>query len=383
MGRAYPGPPDTGVRYRPAVGERWRYLDLGRMDPYQNAAVMPVLVRSVAETGQATAQISVWGQSHINVGWFDDVDDTLDLDGCRARGIPVVRRMVYGGGTVWYQAECSMMWGFLLPRADWPDLDAALRRFQGVISDALGRVGLGEVRFEGSSDLRWQGRKLGALTAQDVVGCHSVGGFLNLSPPDLDDFLAVFRVPDDKFRDKLVTDMRDYVCTAQQVAGRPVTYEEVRDAIVAALAADGIDLEPSELTAGEAKGFTRAAERIGAEEHLRRVSSTRFAATAPEGARVGFGNHKAAKLCRAGVALDAGGRVVTAMMAGDLHVAPPDTLDRVAAALVGANSGDPADLRARIASVFEGDDVSQADELMGVTTDDLLAAVTKAVQACN
>ena len=44
-------------------------------------------------------------------------------------------------------------------------------------------------------------------------------------------------------------------------------------------------------------------------------------------------------------------------MAGDLHVSPPDTLDRVAAALVGAHAADADDVRARIASVFDGADV--------------------------
>ncbi len=362
-----------------ASPEQWRYLDLGRMGPHENAAVMPVLVRSVMETGVPTAQISVWGRSHINVGWFDDVDSTLDLDRCRELGIDVIRRMFYGGGTVWYQAECSMMWGLLLPKGGDDDLDASLRRFQHVVTAALDSLGLHEVQFEGSSDLRWNGRKLGALTAQDVVGCNSVGGFLNLSPPDLDEFLSVFRVPDDKFKDKLVTDMREYVCTAEQVVGHPVTFEQVRDALVTALTDDGIELTHSELSEGERKGFSRAAERVGSDAHLRRVSGARFAVEAPANSRVGFANHKGRKLCRAGVAVDDAGKIVAAMMAGDMHVSPPDTLERVAASLVGSSSTDTAELRTRISAVFDGDDVVQADEMMGVTTHDLLTAVTKAV----
>jgi hypothetical protein len=66
-------------------------------------------------------------------------------------------------------------------------------------------------------------------------------------------------------------------------------------------------------------------------------------------------------------------------MAGDMHVSPPDTLDRIADALLGAAARDADDLRSRIATVFEGDDVTQAEEVMGVTTDDLLTAVVKAV----
>ena len=69
------------------------------------------------------------------------------------------------------------------------------------------------------------------------------------------------------------------------------------------------------------------------------------------------------------------------MMAGDMHVSPPDVMDRVAAALTGADSSNTDDLRQRISTVFEAEDVHQADQLMGVTTEDLLAAVLVAVQA--
>jgi lipoate-protein ligase A len=367
--------------------EHWRWLDLGRQGPYENAATMPVLVRSVMEQQTPIAQTSVWGSTHLNVGWFDDVDSTLDLDRCDELGVQVVRRSFYGGGTAYYEAECSMMWGFLLPKGattlgvDTDDLDGLLRRFQDVLTDALGRVGLSEVRFEGSSDLRWNGRKLGALTAQDVVACVSIGGFLNLRPPDLTTYLQVVRIPEDKFKDKLVKDMTEYVCTAEQVAGHQVTYEDLRDAIVGALADAGIDLDLDDLNAGESKGVAKLSGRVAAPESVRRISSDRFRAEAPAGSRVGLGNHKGRKLCRAGVAIDDHGEVVAALMAGDMHASPPDVLDRIAEALVGADSADRADLRARISSVFDGDDVVQADEVMGVTTDDLLAAVDRAVAA--
>src|SRR5690606_17230866 len=85
---------DTGVRYRARMTERWRYLDLDRQGPYENGATMPVLVRSVAEHGEPIAQTSVWGQTHLNVGWFDDVDATLDLDRCADLGVEVIRRQV-------------------------------------------------------------------------------------------------------------------------------------------------------------------------------------------------------------------------------------------------------------------------------------------------
>jgi lipoate-protein ligase A len=168
------------------MSEPWRYLDLGRQGPYENGATMPVLVRSVAETGRPVAQTSVWGETHLNVGWFDDVDATIDLARCRELDVKVIRRMFYGGGTAYYGAECAAMWGFLLPKADDDDLDRDLRRFQPIVSDALDRIGLGEVQFEGSSDLRVLDRTVGALSADDVFACISLGGFLYLGRTELD-----------------------------------------------------------------------------------------------------------------------------------------------------------------------------------------------------
>ena len=361
------------------MGEVWRYLDLDRQGPFDNGAQMPVLSRQVGSGAGPIATTSVWGSTHLNVGWFDDVDATLDLGACRRLGVEVVRRPVYGGGTAFYAAECSAMWGFLLPKEEAPDLDALLARFQPVVRAALGDLGLDAVGFEGSSDLRWQGRKLGALTAQDVVACISVGGFFNLARPDLDLYLEVVRVPDDKFADKLVSDMREYVASAEDLLGAPLAYEDFRDALVEAIGEAGIELRPDQLNDSERAGVEKVAAKIGSEDFVRRVSSERFAAAAPPGSRVGFGNRKGRKLCRAGVAVAADGTVAAALMAGDMHVSPPDTMDRVAAALVGAPAGDDAELRSRIAGVFEGADISQADATMGVTTDDLLGAVQKAV----
>jgi lipoate-protein ligase A len=360
------------------VSGSWRFIDCGAVTPFENAAIMPVLTRSVAEAGKPIVTTSAWGQTHLNVGWFDDVDATLDLAACEERGVAVIRRMMYGGGTAFDDAGCAVMWGFLLPKQEWSDLDAALTRFVPVFEATLRRLDLGEVVFEGSSDLRWHGRKLGAMTAQDVMVCTSVGGFLNTAPPDLDLYLSVARVPDEKFRDKVVKDLREYVCTAEEVRGRPLPYEEFRDALVESLTEDGITLHDDALGAGERKGVTKMSERVGSDEAIRRVSSDRFRADAPAGTRVGFGNHKGRKLCRAGLAIDGSGRIVAAMLAGDMHVSPPDALDRSAAALVGANVDDRDDLRARLASVFEADDVHQAEATMGVTTDDLLASVERA-----
>lgn len=366
-----------------SMEETWRFLDIGSQDPFQAVGRMPIMGGWVQRTGRPLLMTAVWGATHVNVGWFDDVDATLDLARCRELGVEVIRRPMFGGGTAYYEEGRSVMASFLLPRDEHADLDRALLDKQPIFLDALARLGLQDVVFEGSSDLRWNGRKLGALISQDAMTSTMVGGFLNIGKPDVERFLEVARIPDEKFKDKVVKDLRDYIATAPEVAGREVTYEDFRDALVAACEAAGIEFVHAPLTDEEesqAKDFTAY---LRSDANLRSVSSERFTAEAPEGTQVGFANHKGKKLCRAGVAVGEGSVIAAAMFAGDMHVSPPDTMVKVAAAVVGASVDDDDELRRRVAEVFEADEVHQPDAVMGVTTDDLMVALTGAIAAAQ
>ncbi len=159
------------------MSQPWRYVDCGAVDAFENSAQLPVLVRSVAETLQPTLMTSVWGATHLNVGWFDDVDSTLDLGRCDALGVQVVRRAVYGGGTAFYSSGCAAMWTFLVPKDAASNLDAELARFQPIVLDALAELDLGDmlasrdrVTFAGmvASLERYQLKMLSCATALAV-----------------------------------------------------------------------------------------------------------------------------------------------------------------------------------------------------------------------
>src|SRR6266496_3678483 len=168
------------------LSETWRYVDCGAVDAFENNAQMAVLARSTSDAAQPILQTSVWGATHLNVGWFDDVDSTLDLAACERLGIQVIRRPFAGGGTAFYERGCAAMWGVMFPKpGTHDDLDAEIGRSQPIVLDALDRIVLGDVRFEGSADLRWRGRKLGSMSAGDFGRVISVGGFLNIRPGSL------------------------------------------------------------------------------------------------------------------------------------------------------------------------------------------------------
>jgi lipoate---protein ligase len=358
------------------TSQRWRFIDAGAMDAPVAFGRMPIIAASVVNGGPQVLMTGMFGRGHFQIGWFEDVDAVMDLDVARERGVQVFRRPVWGGGTAFYDTNASALLSFFIHDDAFSSLDEALDHFRPVMRSALDALGLQDATFEGSSDLRWHGRKLGTLIAQSVLGTKVVGGFFNLRAPDLETYAAIARVPEEKFKDKIIKDQVAYICTPADVRGRELPYEEFRDAVLkAARSVGSLLLDPTGFTADEDLGTKGFADTVSADDYVRRVSTQRFRDAAPAGTRIGFANLKARKLIRAGVALDADGIVAAAMVAGDMHLSPPDAVDRIAAALVGARATDDAELTARVAAVLSASDVDQPDLAAGITANDFATAV--------
>ena len=363
------------------MSERWRFIDGGPTEAPAAYGRLPAIAASVVQGGPEVLMTLIWSRGHLTVGWFDDVDSAIDLVAARDAGIDVFRRPIWGGGTAFYDTEAVAVWSWIMREDRYPNLDDALAGFRPVMEKALTDVGLGEARFEGSSDIRWRNRKLGTLITQSVLGTKVVGGFLNLTRPDLELYRRVARVPEEKFKDKVIKDIVEYIATPVDVRGRPLPYEELRDAIVrASREVGGLELEPAPYSAEEERITGDFVTAVKGDEFVRRLSSERFRAEAAPGTRVGFANVKGKKLVRAGVMLGESGTIVRAMVAGDMHVSPPDAMDRVATALQGASAGDREDLLARVRSIFDAPDVEQAEAAAGITPEDVVEAVVRAAK---
>jgi len=359
----------------------WRFIDAGPQQAAKAYGRLPAIAASIVQGGPEVLMTMVWAKGHLTVGWFDDVDSAIDLAAARAEGIDVFRRPIFGGGTAFYDTEAVAVWSWMVRDDAFPTLDDALKHFRPVMERALSDLGLGEAHFEGSSDIRWRDRKLGNCITQAVLGTKVIGGFLNLKRPDLELYRRVARVPEEKFKDKVIKDIVEYIVTPTDIRGGPLGYDELRDAIATAShEVVGIELAPSPFSDAEEAVTQQFVDAVASDEFIRRISSERFRSEASPGTHVGFANVKGKKLVRCGVALDEAGTIVRAMVAGDMHVSPPDAMDRMAASLAGANVADREELTARVRSIFEAPDVDQPDEAAGITPEDVVEAVVRAAK---
>ena len=138
-----------------------QFLDKSLATPAENLALDEALLE-VAETSNGTAEVlRLWESPRYAavLGRSSRASDEVDLQSCKQRRIPVVRR-TSGGGAVVIGPGCLMYSVFLSYRCR-PELRMIERAHQfvlGVVASAVAEL-VGEVQLSGTSDLTLVGKK--------------------------------------------------------------------------------------------------------------------------------------------------------------------------------------------------------------------------------
>jgi lipoate-protein ligase A len=89
------------------LGKRWRLIDTGSRDGATNMAVDEALLDGFdPEASSPVLRLYGWSPPALSLGRFQDAAEALDLAHCRARGVPVVRRIT-GGGVIYHADELT------------------------------------------------------------------------------------------------------------------------------------------------------------------------------------------------------------------------------------------------------------------------------------
>jgi lipoyl(octanoyl) transferase len=85
----------------------WRFIDTGPLDGPANMTVDEALLACFEPAISAPVfRLYGWSPPAFSLGRFQDADAVLDIDRCRAAGIPVVRRIT-GGGAIYHADEIT------------------------------------------------------------------------------------------------------------------------------------------------------------------------------------------------------------------------------------------------------------------------------------
>ena len=273
---------------------------------------------------------------YVCIGYHQDAMQDVDLDACRAAGIPVFRREV-GGGAVYLDGN-QLFYQLVLNR-DHPlvqgSKEAIYRRLLAPVVAVCRDLGL-DAAFKPVNDILVAGRKISGNGAGEIAGSVVLVGNL-IVDFDYDAMVRVLRVPDEKFRDKVHKSLRENLTTLRRELPSVPPFEALEDRLVQRFAEALGPLELQPLPEAVQRGAERLLPERTSEGWLlrrgRQAQGRRVRISA--GAEVIQRVHKApGGLIRATYEVREG-CLASVDLSGDLFFYPPEGLDALAAALAG------------------------------------------------
>jgi lipoate-protein ligase A len=252
-------------------------LDFGRSSPLRSQTLWHAVGYGVSAGAPATLSFTRPTAPYVCLGYHGALDE-VDIEYCRAEGLPVLRRMV-GGGTVYLDAD-QLFFQICLPaRAVAPARWQALRSLLEPAVAAFRAVGV-PAALDGDLEICVGDRKVCGHGAGQIEDAVVVCGNL-IQRFDHERAARVLALPDPAQREQTLVLMRRFV------AATPVDPAAFQAAMVSAYAAAlGLSAVPGELTATERTAVADLDGRFSGERWLAGPVRPLPAAAGPRACRV-------------------------------------------------------------------------------------------------
>jgi len=243
------------------ANQEWRLLLTGDMSAFDNMALDEAVLRCVvAGTSPSTLRFYGWKPSAVSIGYFQGVEQEVDLDVCREKGVDVIRRLT-GGGAVFHEHGSEITYS-LAVKDDYPGiprkvLDSYTLLCAGLVA-GFRRLGL-DAEFKPINDILVNGKKIsGNAQTRRFGGILQHGTLLCDVNPQL--MFSLLKVPSEKIRDKLIAGVEERVTSIRRVMGT-VDNDAVIEAMCAGFAEVlDIQLSPGTVSDEELALLTRVKE---------------------------------------------------------------------------------------------------------------------------
>ena len=311
------------------------------------------------------------GSPYVCIGYFQDLEQEVDVAFCRQNDIPIFRREV-GGGAVYLDGE--QLFYQLIIRKDSPltpaSKEAFYRKFLEPPIAAYRALGI-PAEYKPVNDIIAGGRKISGNGVAEIGDAIVLVGNL-IVDFDYEMMSRVLNVPDEKFRDKVHKTLHENLSTIKRELGSAPDRDELWDLLAEKFTQvlGPLDVETDVDEKWRAKTDELAA-RFLADEWLyqkRRPSAGREVRIRA-GVEVRQKIHKApGGLIRATTEVE-DGVIAGVSISGDFFFFPEEKLVELEAALVGVQA---AETEAVIAGFYEQHGI----ESPGVTPADLTQAMS-------
>jgi lipoate-protein ligase A len=195
-------------------GTMMRLYSLGKV-PWQDSQT---IYHALAEMGQEALSLVSPATPYVCIGFHQDLEQEVDVEYCKAKGIPVFRRDL-GGGAVYLDG--GQLFFQLILRKDNPAVpkskESFYRKFLQPIVRVYRRIGI-PAEYKPVNDVIAAARKISGTGVGEIGDCIVFVGNL-IVDFNYGEMSRVLKVPDEKFRDKVHKTLKDNLTTIRRELG--------------------------------------------------------------------------------------------------------------------------------------------------------------------
>jgi lipoate-protein ligase A len=182
---------------------RWRVIGIEEHDAYSNMAIDEAISNSVC-TGESlpTMRFYRWRPCAVSIGYFQGMNDEVNIGACRELGIDCVRRKT-GGGAVYHDTDGEITYSVIAPEAIMPKgIRESYMEVCGWIVKGLAELGIA-AEFAPINDIIAGGKKISGSAQTRRDGMLIQHGTV-LYRINRDTMFRVLKVSKEKIADKQI-----------------------------------------------------------------------------------------------------------------------------------------------------------------------------------
>lgn len=348
-----------------------RLLDLGLVPPVRSQTIYHAVAYALDADAPDTIILVAPTNPYVYIGFHQELAKEVEVDYCRAHGLPIYRREVGGGAVYLDHHQVFTQWFFhrgVLPT----DLGERFALYIKPLVETYHALGI-PANYRPINDVHVQGKKIGGTGAAQMGDAEVVVGSL-MFDFNFELMSQVLKVSSEKMRDKIFQSLNEYMTTMTKQLGhtpdRDPVVEIYLDKVAAAL---GRKIARGELTAKELALAEQLDQQFVTDEWLYQKGGLRHAERGVkihEDVRVVEVAHKSPGGLIRVTARVREGRIDDFALSGDFTMLPKFAPGALELALRGT-ALDAKATKTRVAQVYRGVGVQSP----GVTLDDLTTAV--------
>ena len=243
-----------------------RLLDLGDVSPLRSQTMFHAVAYAMTAKTPDTIVLVSPNAAYVSIGYHQDLEREVDLDYCRAHGIPVYRREVGGGAVYLDNGQVFTQWIFHrdhLPAS----LEERFALYIRPLVETYRALGI-PAYHRPINDIHVEGKKIGGTGAAQIGLAELVVGSLMFTF-DKRTMARVLKVPSEKMRDKIYQSLEQYMTTMEEQLGYIPDREEVKALYIRKCEEVlGVKVVPGEWTEAEEAMAQELDERFTSEEWL-------------------------------------------------------------------------------------------------------------------